>query len=95
MLIKGSHEEDRDKLGVTINVVFGLFFVMASSLASATAQYSVDATNGCGGDTPCFTTIQGAVSDAITATQSPAYPGAPSRAPLCPVLLITSAGAVV
>jgi len=71
--------QEGGKLGVTINVVFGLLFVLTSSLASATAQYSVDATNGCGGDTPCFTTIQGAVNDAITATQSPAlilvYPG--------------------
>ena len=51
MLSKSSHGEERGKLGVTINVVFGLLFVMTSSLASATAQYSVDATNSCGGDT--------------------------------------------
>ena len=71
--------QEGGKLGVTINVVFGLLFVMTSSLASATTQYSVDATNGCGGDTPCFTTIQGAVGAAITAAQSQAlilvYPG--------------------
>ena len=71
--------EDRGKLDVTINVVFGLLFVMTSSLASATAQYSVDATNGCGTDTPCYTAIQDAVDAAITAAQSPAlilvYPG--------------------
>lgn len=79
MLSKSSHGEERDKLGVTINVAFGLFFVMTSSLASATTQYSVDATNSCGGDTPCSTTIQGAVDAAINAAQSPAlvlvYPG--------------------
>lgn len=71
--------EERGKLGLTINVAFGLFFVMTSSLASATTQYSVDATNSCGGDTPCSTTIQGAVDAAINAAQSPAlvlvYPG--------------------
>ena len=79
MLIKDSHGEDRDKLGVTINVVFGLLFVMTSSLASATAQYSVDATNSCGGDTSCYPAIQDAVDAAITAAESPAlilvYPG--------------------
>lgn len=79
MLSKGSHGEERGKLGVTINVVFGLLFVMTSSLASATTQYSVDATNSCGGDTPCYMTIQEAVDAAITAAESPAlilvYPG--------------------
>lgn len=64
--------EERGKLGVTINVVFGLLFVMTSSLASATTQYSVDAANSCGGDTPCYTGIQNAVDAAITAAQSPA-----------------------
>ena len=71
--------EERGKLGVTINMVFGLLFVMTCSLASATTQYSVDATNSCGGDTPCYTGIQNAVDAAITADQSPAlilvYPG--------------------
>ena len=79
MLSKGSLGEERGKLGVTINVVFGLLFVMTSSLASATAQYSVDATNSCGGDTSCYPAIQDAVDAAITAAESPAlilvYPG--------------------
>lgn len=77
MLITRS--EDRGKLDMSINVVFGLLFAMTSSLASATVQYSVDATNGCGDDTPCYTAIQDAVDAAITAAQSPAlilvYPG--------------------